>query len=259
MKKTVVMLKPFGAEVSGVQIGNPDALQPASVLALLAEHRVVVFRGQSGGDHELVAFLQSLGPLMFTAGETPVAGSPDLNVVSNMGRKTRPRSVFHTDTSYVDRPPAIGALRAVVLPSNGGETLFSDQLATAAGLPDRIIAWLAARTVIHATVAPDGTIEQVAHPLLQRHPVTGETTLFLSTPERCSGLSGTDADTSRRILSVLYRRSTRTRCLYRHEWRQGDVVLWDNRATMHRADHTNVSGDRVLHRGLVRGDIPRGA
>ena len=94
--------------------------------------------------------------------------------------------------------------------------------------------------------------------MLQRNPVTGVATLFLSTPERCSQLSDIDPGLSQRIIALLYRRSIRPARLYRHCWRRGDIVLWDNRATMHRADHTGVVGDRVLHRYLVRGEITLG-
>ena len=145
------------------------------------------------------------------------------------------------------------------LPEIGGETLFSDQIAAAAELPDWAINWLAKRMIVHAATFADGTIVRTSHPVLQRHPATGVVTLFLSTPDRCTGLSGTDPERSRRIVSLLYRRSTRASRLYRHRWRPGDIVLWDNRATMHRAEHKFVVGDRVLHRGLVCGEKPEAA
>ena len=86
--------------------------------------------------------------------------------------------------------------------------------------------------------------------------MTGEVALFLSTPERCTALSGVDDVTSARAIAALYRHSIRPANLYRHDWRAGDVVLWDGRVTMHRADHDGVAGDRVLHRGMVLGEIP---
>ena len=104
-------LQPFGIEVRGVQLGSVEAAMAHDFGRMIAQHRVAVFRGQDIGDRELVRFLGLLGSLMFTEGETPVEGAPDLNVVSNVGRTTPPRSVFHTDTSYVERPPAFTALR----------------------------------------------------------------------------------------------------------------------------------------------------
>jgi taurine dioxygenase len=199
--------------------------------------------------------LRALGELTFTAGETPVAGAPDLNLISNVGRSTPPRSVFHTDTSYVARPPAFTALRAVRLPRAGGTTLFSDQVRAAATLPARIRAALSGRTVRHG-LAATGAEGSQRHPLFRRHPVTSEVALFLSTPERCTELSGVDRATSERAIDALYRHSIRPTRLYRHTWRAGDIVIWDDRLTMHRADHTDVDGDRVLHRGLVLGEVP---
>ena len=93
-------------------------------------------------------------------------------------------------------------------------------------------------------------------PLFRRHDLTGETALFLSTPKRCTDLSGVDARTSPRILAALYRHSTRASRLRLYAWKAGDVLTWDNRVTLHKADHGDVSEDRVLHRGMVRGEIP---
>ena len=82
-------------------------------------------------------FLRSFGETVFTVGETPVPGCPDLNVISNVGRTTPPRSTFHTDTSYVRNPPAYTALRAVDVPEQGGQTLFTNQYAAYETLPER--------------------------------------------------------------------------------------------------------------------------
>ena len=247
---------PFGAEITERQITSPSEALVDEVLEALANHRVVVLRGQNADDGDLVRFLGRLGELTFTDGETPVEGATDLNLVSNVGRATPPRSVFHTDTSYVSRPPAFSALRAVVLPEAGGSTLFSDQVRAAAQLPSRVSEWLKGRTLEHAAKAPDGRVRSARHPVLRRHPTTGETALFLSTPERCAALSGVDERMSARIVMLLYQRSIRPAGLYRHDWRPGDIVLWDDRTTMHCADHGDVVGDRILHRGLVLGERP---
>ena len=249
-------LAPFGLEVRDLDIAALSQAAADALPGLIAANRVVVFRNQSGGDAALVKFLKQLGPLTFTVGETPVAGAPDLNLVSNLGRTTPPRSVFHTDTSYVASPPAFTALREVVLPAHGGQTVFSDQVAAFLALPLALRSRLANCTLQHRTTGLDGRSESQNQPLFRRHPITGETALYLSTPERCSDLSGLEPTTSARLVSVLYRRSIRASNLYRHTWHKGDVVIWDNRLTMHRADHCAVQGDRVLHRGMVIGEQP---
>ena len=249
-------LVPFGMEVSGLDIRAIPAASFSDLAHLIASARVLVFRAQTLDDSSFVEFLKGLGALTFTQGETPVEGFSDLNLVSNVGRQTPPRSVFHTDTSYVLRPPSFTALRPVVLPSSGGETLFSDQVRAAASLPENMRLCLAGRTVMHTATGLDGQTQSTRQPLFRRHGLTGETALFLSTPKRCSDLSGVDARTSQRILAALYWHSTRASRLYRHVWRAGDVLVWDNRATMHKADHGKVTQDRVLHRGMVEGEIP---
>lgn len=253
------VLEPFGAEISGVQISAPSEALVDAVLTAVIHHRVVVLRDQNANDGDLVRFLGQLGDLTFTDGEMPVEGANELNLVSNVGRTTPPRSVFHTDTSYVSRPPAFSSLRAVVLPKMGGGTLFSDQVQVAKKLPRRISEWLTGRTLEHSVKGPDGSIRSARHPVLRRDPTTGDTALFLSAPERCFALSGVNERTSGRIVMILYRRSIRPSGLYRHDWRNGDIVVWDDRTTMHRADHDDVVGDRILHRGLVLGEVPVGA
>ena len=118
-------LSPFGVEVNGVEI---TALQDADIDSLkqaLAHHGFVIFRQQSANDADFVHFLDRLGQLTFTIGETPVAHQPELNIVSNIGRTTPPRSVFHTDTSYIAQPPAFTALRAVTIPAHWrGNVIF---------------------------------------------------------------------------------------------------------------------------------------
>ena len=249
-------LAPFGMEISGLDIRSIAASSFNEVARLIAGSRVLVFRDQTLDDASFVQFLQGLGVLTFTEGEIPVENFPDLNVVSNLGRQTPPRSVFHTDTSYVMRPPSFTALRPVLLPAKGGNTLFSDQVRAAASLPERIRHFLAGRTVMHTATGLDGQTENTRQPLFRRHGVTGETALFLSTPKRCTDLSGVDAGASQRIIAALYRHSTRVSSLYRHVWKAGDVLIWDNRVTMHRADHGDVNEARVLHRGMVMGEIP---
>ena len=99
-----------------------------------------------------------------------------------------------------------------------------------------------------------GHCEATRQPLLRRVVATGETALYLSAPERCTQLSVVDASTSHRIIAALYRHSTNASRLYSHEWQSGDILIWDNRVTMHKADHRGLTQDRVLHRGMVRGE-----
>jgi taurine dioxygenase len=246
----------MGQELTDIDLNTISDDDITKLKYLLAWNGVVVVREQSLSDDEFVNLLQRLGTLMFTAGERSVTERSWLNLVSNVGRKSPPRSVFHTDTSYIARPPAYTALKAVTLPQNGGETLFSDQYLAYETLPATIKQRLADALVLHVAsgVNLDRAEEsQSWHPLFRQHPLSGKTALFLSTPERCQQIQGLPLPYSQRVIRLLYQHSIRPQRLYRHQWRSGDIVIWDNRCTMHRADHSQVVGDRVLHRGLVAG------
>ena len=246
-------LSPFGVELNGVEINKLQAQDIDVLKNALANHGFVVFRNQSADDADFVTFLDRLGQLTFTIGETPVSHQPELNIVSNVGRATPPRSVFHTDTSYITQPPAYTALRAVTIPASGGGTLFSDQYRAYETLPSAVRERLADVRVLHVVsgLTLNEGETQCWHPLFKRHPLSGRLALFLSTPARCQAISGIAAEEASRIIGLLYQHSIRHYRLYRHQWQPNDIIIWDNRCTMHRADHSAVIGDRVLHRGLV--------
>jgi taurine dioxygenase len=247
-------LSPFGIEANEISITEINDKDLVSLKHVIASNGVLVFRKQAVSDADFVAFLSRLGPMTFTVGEIPVSHQPDLNVVSNIGRDRPPRSVFHTDTSYVARPPAFTALRALTIPSSGGETLFSDQYRAYETLPATVKEQLADARILHVMsglTLDEHQEKQSWHPLFLRHPLSGRLALFLSTPERCQAISGMATEKAQRLVRLLYRHSIRHYRLYRHRWQLGDIAIWDNRCTMHRADHSQVIGDRVLHRGLV--------
>ena len=152
--KTAV-LEPLGAIVTGVRVDALDAFTARRLTDLLARSGVLILPDQDVDDARFLAFLTSLGPLTFTKGETPVEGFPDLNVVSNVGRSTPPKSNWHVDTSYVSEPPAYTALRVVEVPAEGGETLFSDQYAAYDTLDDDLRDELAGRQIVHVASGVD--------------------------------------------------------------------------------------------------------
>jgi taurine dioxygenase len=220
---------------------------------------VLALPDQHVDDEGFLRFLRSFGPTMFTVGETPVPGFPELNIVSNVGRSRPPRSTFHTDTSYVRTPPAYTALRAVTVPRRGGQTLFSNQYAAHDSLPLRVREELAGRTITHVVTGVrlgPGQETSAVHPIFRTHPVSGRTYLYMSSPARCAEVSDMSAERAAGVVAFLFTHSTRDDNVYRHAWTPGDVVMWDNRCVLHRADHAGVVGNRVMHRGMVA-DEPR--
>lgn len=191
MAISIQNLAPFGVEITGLDFSEADEEAIFNLKQLLAYHGVAILRHQWIDDAEFVSLLKRLGSLMFTAGEQPVPHQPWLNIVSNVGRSRPPRSVFHTDTSYVAQPPAYTAVKAISLPEFGGETLFSNQYCAFETLPDRVKDRLANANVLHLASGielNDDRESQAWHPLFQRHPISGKVALFRSTPERCRSI-----------------------------------------------------------------------
>lgn len=248
------VLSPVGVEVTDLDL---DHLEPGDVdriRQLLADRGVMVVPAQSLDDARFLQFLRSFGEILFATGETPVAKFPDLNVISNVGRTRPPRSVFHVDTSYVRAPPTYTALRTVKIPAQGGETLFTNQYRAYATLPDEVKKNLQGRTIKHVVTGLDLGPEdetEADHPVFRRHPISGRIALYLSTPERCVSISGMAEAPGREMIKYLYDHSITEDNVYRHTWSPGDVVMWDNGCVLHRADHGDVHGDRVMHRGMV--------
>lgn len=252
MNKAVLSV--VGVAVAGLPLDRVDASAAAELRRLLAAHGVLIMQRQKVDDTGFVSFLKQFGNLTFTKGETPVTGFPDLNLITNVGRRTPPRSVFHVDTSYVASPPAYTALRAVTIPARGGETLFTNQYRAYETLPTRVRAALAGRTIRHEVtgLSLDSDEETAAeHPVFRRHPISGHTSLYISTPERCVSVSGMGKEDAQTMIAYLYAHSTADANTYRHLWSPGDVVMWDNGCVLHRADHADVAGKRVMHRGMV--------
>ncbi|MEM1325524.1 MAG: TauD/TfdA family dioxygenase [Bacteroidota bacterium] len=250
--------QPVGAEVEDIKLSELTPAQATQVKELLGEHGVLIFRDQHCSDGEFVEFLEKLGPLTFTVGETPVEDHPDLNVVSNAGRIGKVKSRFHIDSSYFQRPPAYSALRAVTVPPNGGETLFTNQYWAYDTLNEQIKSQLEDKTFKHVVTRLDLSEHEEAetaadHPAFLVHPISGKKAIYMSTPQRCASVSGYDEATSQDLVQQCYDHSIQEENIYRHTWQAGDIVIWDNGCTLHKADHSKVDGERVLHRGLCLG------
>lgn len=252
----VTSLEPVGARITDIVLSTVDSSDADALRSLLADHGVLVFPDQHLDDAHFVVFLQHFGELTFTTGETPVPGFDDLNVVTNVGRSTPPRSTFHTDTSYVRVPPTYTALRAVVVPDRGGDTLFSDQYRALDTLPAHLCEHIAGRSITHTVTGldlDDDAETSAVHPIVRRHPISERPALFLSAVDRCRSIDGLDDTETQELVQELFDHSTAVPNVMRHEWSPGDVVMWDNGCVMHRADHSDVVGDRVMHRGTVGG------
>lgn len=211
----------------------------------------------------LTELMRTLGEPMFTPGEHPHPEDPFVFVVTNRERDTPPKSVFHSDTSYVARPPSFTALLGVEIPVAGGETVFVDQFEAFDAADEFLKSSLDGVEFLHVASRvsdPSAAGDGAWHPAIRRHPSCDRPALYVSARERLVAarrkgerLSDEEAEA---LIARACAQATRGAAEYRHVWAAGQLLLTDNRSTLHRADHAAVSGVRTLHRVMVRGEVP---
>lgn len=275
---TPLTARGFGAEVTGLDPGL--ALDEATfrrVEQAWYDHAVLVFRGLDLTPAQHVAFTRRLGPLhVMVPLQYNLDGFPEVFVVGNAeegGKAVGMRRAgwgFHSDGEDKAVPNAGSFLVAVTVPPEGGDTLFADMQAAWHALPEATRATLTGRRArfsriemhhVHYPHLPPLTEQQkrdrpdVWHPVARRHPRTGRTALYIG--RWAVEIEGMDAAEGKALIDELCAFAQRPEFLYRHAWRPGDGVLWDNRVTQHcgtpfdEARHT-----RRMHRTTLEGEVP---
>lgn len=264
----------IGAEVRGVRLaGDLDDLTIEAIKAALVRHKVIFFRGQIHLDddsHE--AFAARLGnPLAHPT--VPVAeGSKYLLELNS--KEGEAASQWHTDITFLPAFPAASVLRALVIPPTGGDTLWASGVAAYEGLPPALKALVADLRAVHtnaydyAASRPEASDEQIRryreifasivyeteHPVVHVHPISGEKSLLLG--NFVKNIVGLNRDDSARVFQILQDQITRPENVVRWRWQPGDVAIWDNRATQHRAIADFGKQRRHLRRATIAGTIP---
>ncbi|MBM3344682.1 MAG: TauD/TfdA family dioxygenase [Betaproteobacteria bacterium] len=270
----------FGAAVTGVDVGNLTDGEFAAVMRVWHEHRgLVAFLRQNVSDDGLLAFSRRIGALDSPPnqehGRQSPEGYPDIYVVSNVkdtagrpiGALGDGEAVWHTDMSYEAKPPLASMLTARELPaSGGGDTWFCDMIGAFEDMPEAL-----KQRVSRLQVKHDGTYNSggylrkgvretndpvsapgTLHPAVIRIPQTGEAALYLGR-RRMSYIGGLTLAESEALLDELWKYPSAEHRIYRHKWQVGDLVMWDNRTTMHRRDPFSASDRRVMHRTQIKG------
>jgi taurine dioxygenase len=266
-----------GAEVVGLDFTQPiDADARAELNAAFAEHHVLVMRDQGFGPQEFKAAAQVFGELQqHDKKEHHVPGHPDVYYVSNdeivNGRRIIPGETFHTDHSNHPRPPKATMLFAVELPSSGGDTQYVNMHDAYDDLPAQTKArvdGLKARHVYLSKYSPRplGGISTESlrdvpppgiHPLVRTHPENGRKALYLN-PVRMESIVGMEDEEALALIDELMRHATQKKYEYRHKWRYGDWVIWDNRSVMHQANPDyDMNQRRYLYRLMLKGEVPK--
>jgi taurine dioxygenase len=267
-----------GAEVSGVDLAHLGNADFAAIEQAWQKSAFVLFRDQKLGDDDLLAFSRRLGeldpPPNQERGRISPPGYPDIYVVSNVldgkgepiGALGAGEATWHTDMSYLEAPPDASMLYALELPASGGDTWFCGMQAAFADMPEALKATIRGRRIKHdGTYNSGGYLRQGVtptddphkapgawHPAVCVHPATGTPTLYLGR-RRNSYVEGYSPAESEAVLDALWAHATQAKYTCAHRWRIGDLVLWDNRTTMHRRDPFDPGARRIMHRTQIKG------
>jgi len=272
----------LGAEVSGLDFSQP--LSPATVEFVgraWAEHLVLRFRGVHDlGPDALIAFSRHFGAL----DKRPIATGarsayfevdrPELTIISNVLVDGKPigglgayEADWHADMTYTDRPPKGSCLYSVEIPPRGGNTHFANMYMAYDMLDEKLKAQVEGLTCVHDasrssagelrhgfedTSDPRKTVGPV-HPLVRVHPATGRRCLLLGR-RRNAYIPGYALEESESLLDRLWSHATRAEFVWAQEWRLGDMIMWDNRCTMHRRDAFDSESRRIMLRTQISGE-----
>jgi len=271
-------IRPLGgvlaAEVIGLDLRRPlDAETRDAVHAAFIRHHVLCFRDQRLSPDEQIAFTEQFGTLERHMARNKGKLNPLVHIVSNLDDDGNPSGKvastgWHTDKSFRPEPSLATILHAVTMPPQGGETCFANMIAAYDALPDATKQALTGVGVVHSWALSRSNIDRkptaeeladapdVVHPLVRVIPETGEKALFMG--EHASHLDGGSIEQGRAQILELEAHATAARFVYLHQWRAGDMLMWDNRCLLHRANPNFDASryPRVLHRTCLRGKAP---
>jgi taurine dioxygenase len=275
-KRQVIPTGTVGAEVRGVDLARVTPADVEAIQQAWYRHDVLVFRNQKLTDDHLLSFSRYFGtldpPPNQGDGRKSPPGYPDIYVIANvLDEKGEPigalgdgEAAWHTDMSYAAQPPDASILYSLEVPDKGGDTWFCGMKAALASMPRALVERISTLDIKHDGTYDSGgylrkgmaasrdprTSVGTPHPIVIRHPVSGATSLYLG--RRLNAyVVGLALEESERLLDEIW--SYVDVAVYRHTWALGDLVLWDNRTTMHRRDAFDPKSRRVMHRTQIKG------
>jgi taurine dioxygenase len=266
----------IGAEIQGVDLARFSQREIDAIKQAWYRHDVLVFRDQKLSDDALLAFSRHFGtldpPPNQGAGRKSPPGYPDVYVVSNVKDETGEpigalgdgEAVWHTDMSYAPHPPDASMLYSLEIPAKGGDTCFASMKAALKKMPRALVERIKGMDIKHDGTYDSGgyvrkgmtasddprTSVGTPHPAVIEHPMSGDAAIYLGR-RRNAYVMGLELDESERLLNEIW--SYVEAAVYRHKWAVGDLVLWDNRTTMHRRDAFDPNARRIMHRTQIKG------
>lgn len=268
----------IGAEIRGVTLsGALPAATVTTIRTALLQYKVIFFRNQHIDDAEQEAFARLWGRPLIEHPTIPSVAGTEAILDVDAAKGTRAIN-WHTDFTFVEAYPSVSMLRAVVLPDRGGDTLWANTVAAYADLPPGLQALAESLTALHtndydyagtrntAELRPEGVkhfeevftrdVYQTEHPLVRVHPETGEKSLIIGNfIKKLVGYGNTD---SRLLLEIFHNHATKPENTIRWHWQPGDLAIWDNFATLHRAVDDYGDRPRILRRTTLAGEPPVG-
>ena len=267
----------MAAAVTGLDLNRlPDVGTQAALRETLNRSLVLCIRGQTLAPTAFRDAMARFGTPMLRkqlarteeCAEVNIISSEDRDVLGD-GKKIVNGATWHTDDSFMREPCSLTMLYGVTVPSTGGDTQFTNMHAAYDDLPLAVKARIGKLQVIHRYVSSRRTgkvavrpaeemaaMPEATHPLVRTHPETGRKSLYLN-PNRMEQIVGLERAESDLLLDELIAHAIQPKYQYRHAWRQGDIVIWDNRSTMHKANADYPEDERrLMHRVIVAGTAP---
>lgn len=262
----------LGAEILRLDLRHPisDSLKQ-TLLEIWHEHLVILLRNQALDEESQVRFAETFGaPAKITSGRAFSARHPSVMLISNIREDGKPIGAlpdgemhFHTDQCHQEIPAKATLLYAIEVPSNGGNTLFSNAYRAYETLPEELKRRIAGRRALNAYTSDttlrsanyDDARSSFWHPVVRTHPATGRKALYvnrLMTRE----IEGLPRDESDAILQRLFDHQEQPQFVYEHAWRPGDLLMWDNRCTLHARTDFSSAERRLLRRVTILGERP---
>ncbi|HUA54023.1 MAG TPA: TauD/TfdA family dioxygenase [Candidatus Sulfotelmatobacter sp.] len=262
----------MAAAVEGVDLAAADGATVAALRQSLLDHLVLCIRGQDLAPRDYLAAMARFGTPLVRRQQSQHPEVEAINILSSEdrdmlgdGKRLVVGAHWHTDDSFMAKPCSLTMLYGVEVPETGGDTQFTNMYAAYDGLTNAMKARIGELRVVHkwdssrkgtrvATLA--SSLPDATHPLVRTHPETGRKALYLN-PNRMERIVGMDRSASDALLDGLITHAIQPQFQYRHKWRSRDVVIWDNRCTMHKANADYPAGARrFMHRIVVEGTVP---
>lgn len=264
----------IGAEIQDIKLTNLNKKMLKSIDSAFQECHVLVFPNQNLDPKDQIAFTEHFGPVQPHPLRTrhSVVGFPQVLILENRPNQPgAPNNYWHSDISHSLAPPSATVLHALIIPEGRSDTMFCNMIRAYETLSTGLKKAIDSLRALHSGHATyrrslnnnDARRIDLAelepprlHPVVRTHPKSGKRTLFIN-PHFTIGLENMTAEESAPIFETLYQAAIQPENIYRHSWQPGDVVIWDNRSTMHYAvlDYTE-DMPRKMHRTTAGGEIP---